>query len=69
MLSVGIVVVFSRFVAIFGKTNMALLVKKICGNFFSSSKSVFGYFKTVKKVPMTTKLERGGGLRPLWSDH
>ena len=28
------------------------------------SKSVFGYFKTKKKVSMATKFEEGGGLRP-----
>ena len=45
------------------------------GRFFLS-KSVFGYFKIKKIVPMTTNLERGGpgggegvGLKTYGSDH
>ena len=36
---------------------MVLLVKKFCGGFFSNS--VSRVFKTKKKVPMATKLDRG----------
>ena len=39
---------------------MAFLAQKLCGE-KKLSKSVFGYLKTNKKVPMAIKLEWGGG--------
>ena len=53
---------FDKFVAIFGKKNMALLVQKFCGDFILSE-FVSGYFKTKKwrkKVPFSTELKGGG---------
>ena len=57
MLSVGKVVLFNRFVAIFSKHNGSFS-PKIVGE-KKSSNSVFGCFKTKKKIPMNTKLEGG----------
>ena len=55
MLSVGkVIVLFSRFVAIFGEKYGLFKSSSFWENFFLS-KSVFGYFKT--DGPMTTKLE------------
>ena len=68
-MSVGI---FTWLLQYFPK-NRAILVQKLWGE-KKLSKSVFGYFKTKKKiqqkkVPMATKLEGGGGkalvARPL----
>ena len=62
MLSVGKVVVFTRFVAIFSKKYGSSRPKKNFGRNFCS-KFVLGYVKTKetnKKVPMTTKVEGGG---------
>ena len=74
MYTVGKVVVFDKFVAIFGKKNMVLLVQKFCVEFFMSE-FVPGYLKT-KKNPTATMLEREGGgglgggrLRPYWPGH
>ena len=55
MLAVGKVVVFNRFFAIFGKKYDS--VQKNCQHPFSA------IFKTKNKVPMTNKLEGGGGLK------
>ena len=61
MLSGGKVVVFDRFVAIFGQ--------KFWGGIFLLSKSLSGYFKTKKKkrkkVPMATELGWGWGCKAL----
>ena len=38
---------------------MALLVKYFLGNYLLLSKSVFGFFKTEKKVSMATKEKKG----------
>ena len=58
MFSIEKVVLFSRFVAIFGK-KYGTFSPKIFGRNFLLSKSVFGYFKTNKLF--FTKLEGGGG--------
>ena len=44
---------------------MTLLVQKNWGEIYFCQKCVFGNFKTLKKVVMTTKLEGGGGVKTL----
>ena len=60
-MSVGI---FTWLLQYFPK-NRTILVQKLWGE-KKLSKSVFGYFKTKKKVPMAIKLEGGGKALMAW---
>ena len=56
--------IFTCLLQYFPQKNRAILVQKLWGE-KKLSMSVFGYFKTKKKVPMAIKLEGWGGGKAL----